>query len=49
MKITAFDGINFVLDKFDALLGDMIDRTLGIRSTSYQPTQNLANPQRELG
>ena len=34
-KITAFGGINFVLDKFDALLGDVIDRSLGIRSTSF--------------
>ena len=34
-KITAFGGINFVLDKFDALLGDVIDRVLGIRSTSF--------------
>ena len=33
-KITAFGGINFVLDKFDALLGDVIDRILGIRSTT---------------
>ena len=33
-KITAFGGINFVLDKFDALLGDVIDRILGVRSTS---------------
>ena len=33
-KITAFGGINFVLDKFDALLGDVIDRVLGRRSTS---------------
>ena len=37
-KITAFGGINFVLDKFDALLGDVIDRILGVRctSTGYQ-------------
>ena len=33
-KITAFGGINFVLDKFDALLGEVIDRVLGIRSTT---------------
>ena len=33
-KITAFGGINFVLDKFDALLGDVIDRILGIRSST---------------
>ena len=33
-KITAFGGINFVLDKFDTLLGEVIDRVLGIRSTS---------------
>ena len=33
-KITAFGGINFVLDKFDTLLGGIIDRTLGIRSTT---------------
>ena len=34
-KITAFGGINFVLVKLDALLGDVIDRVLGIRSTSF--------------
>ena len=34
-KITAFGGINFVLDKFDTLLGGVIDRSLGIRSTSF--------------
>ena len=33
-KITAFGGINFVLDKFDALLGGVIDRVPGTRSTS---------------
>ena len=33
-KITAFGGINFVLDKFDALLGDVIDHMLGKRSTA---------------
>ena len=34
-KTTAFGGINFVLDKFDALLGDVIDRSLGICSTYF--------------
>ena len=34
-KITAFGGINFVLDKFDAILRDVIDHSLGIRSTSF--------------
>lgn len=33
-KINAFGGINFVLDKFDAILGDVIDHVLGIRSTT---------------
>ena len=33
-RINAFGGINFVLDKFDALLGDVIDHVLGIRSTT---------------
>ena len=32
-KIAAFGGINFVLDKFDAFFGDVIDPSLGIRST----------------
>ena len=31
-KITSFGGLFFVLDKFDALLGDVIDKTLGLRS-----------------
>ncbi len=34
-KTTAFGGINLVLDKFDALLREVIDRSLGIRSTSF--------------
>ena len=33
-KTTAFGGINFVMGIFDALLGDVIDRILGIRSTT---------------
>ena len=33
-KTTAFGGINYVLDKFDAFLGDLKVRILGIRSTT---------------
>ena len=31
-KITAFDGIFFVLDKFDRILSSVIDSHLGLRS-----------------
>ena len=31
-KITAFDGIFFVLDKFDSILSSVIDSHLGLRS-----------------
>ena len=33
-KITPFGGINFVMDKFDGLLGGEIDSHLGLRSTT---------------
>ena len=33
-KITPLGGINFVLGKFDVLLGEVIDSVLGIRSTT---------------
>ncbi len=31
-KITPFGGINFVMDKFDGLLGSEIDSHLGLRA-----------------
>ena len=31
-KITAFDGIFFVMDKFDSILSSVIDSHLGLRS-----------------
>jgi hypothetical protein len=42
-KITPFGGINFVMDKFDAYLGDEIDSFMGLRSTTvgYQYSVSL--------